>query len=162
MIITFNELRIKDRLPSGSSQRIADELGISVDSVRNYFGGRHPEAKEGVGIHIEQGPDGGVVTLDDTTILDAAMRILNEKKGAGVFCCIPYRRADRGQAGCGMTAMSEREFRAAIVTVGMSVLPAVCQILRSGKAGWCEKNIWYNLCSLPIVRKAVTEPGKRN
>jgi hypothetical protein len=54
-------------------------LGISVDSVRNYFGGRHPEAKEGVGIHIEQGPDGGVVTLDDTTILDAAMRILNEK-----------------------------------------------------------------------------------
>ena len=39
----------------------------------------HPEAKEGVGIHIEQGPDGGVVTLDDTTILDAAMRILNEK-----------------------------------------------------------------------------------
>ena len=63
MIITFNELRrIKDRLPSGSSQRIADELGISVDSVRNYFGGRHP-----------------VVTLDDTTILDAAMRILNEK-----------------------------------------------------------------------------------
>ena len=38
-----------------------------------------PEAKEGVGIHIEQGPDGGVVTLDDTTILDAAMRILNEK-----------------------------------------------------------------------------------
>lgn len=59
--------------------RLADELGISVDSVRNYFGGRHPEAKEGVGIHIEQGPDGGVVTLDDTTILDAAMRILNEK-----------------------------------------------------------------------------------
>ena len=58
---------------------VADELGISVDSVRNYFGGRHPEAKEGVGIHIEQGPDGGVVTLDDTTILDAAMRILNEK-----------------------------------------------------------------------------------
>lgn len=53
-----------------------------------------------------------------------------------------------GQAGCEMTAMSEREFRADIVTVGMSVLPAVCQILRSGKAGWCEKNIWYNLCSL--------------
>ena len=67
MIITFNELRrIKDKLPSGSSQRIADELGIDVESVRNYFG--------------EQGPDGGVVTLDDTTILDAPMRILNENK----------------------------------------------------------------------------------
>ena len=65
MIITFNELRrIKDRLPSGSSQRIADELGIDVDTVRNYFGGKH-ESKECVGVHFEPGPDGGVVTLDD-------------------------------------------------------------------------------------------------
>lgn len=81
MIITFNELRrIKDRLPSGSSQRIADELGIDVETVRNYFGGRHFEAQSPVGVHFEQGPDGGVVTLDDTTILDAAMRILNEEK----------------------------------------------------------------------------------
>ena len=47
---------------------------------RNYFGGKHFEAKEGIGIHIEQGPDGGVVTLDDTTIFDAAMRIINEQK----------------------------------------------------------------------------------
>ncbi len=79
MIITFNELRrIKDKLPSGSSQRIADELGIDNQTVRNYFGGQHA-AKEGVGVHFEQGPDGGVVTLDDTAILDAAMRILNEK-----------------------------------------------------------------------------------
>ena len=74
MIITFNELRrIKDRLPSGSSQRIADELGIDVETVRNYFGGKH-EAKECVGVHFEPGPDGGVVTLDDTTNLDVAMR----------------------------------------------------------------------------------------
>ena len=73
MIITFNELRrIKDRL------RIADELGIDVETVRNYFGGKH-EAKECVGVHFEPGPDGGVVTLDDTTILDVAMRILSEQ-----------------------------------------------------------------------------------
>ena len=79
MIITFNELRrIKDRLPSGSSQRIADELGIDVDTVRNYFGGKH-ESKECVGVHFEPGPDGGVVTLDDTTILDVAMRSLSEQ-----------------------------------------------------------------------------------
>lgn len=46
MVITFNELRrIKDKLPSGSSQRIADELGIDVDTVRNYFGGKHDDAK---------------------------------------------------------------------------------------------------------------------
>ena len=42
--------------------------------------GKHLEAKACSGIHIEQGPDGGVVTLDDTAILDAAMRILNENK----------------------------------------------------------------------------------
>ena len=77
--ITFNELRkIKDMLPSGSMQRIATELNIDAETVRNYFGGQHA-AKEGVGVHFEQGPDGGVVTLDDTAILDAAMRILNEK-----------------------------------------------------------------------------------
>ena len=73
-------LRIKDKLPSGSSQRIADELGIDVETVRNYFGGRHFEAQDSVGVHFEKGPDGGVVTLDDTAILDAAMRILNEQK----------------------------------------------------------------------------------
>ncbi len=81
MVITFNELRrIKDRLPSGSSQRIADELGIDVSTVRNYFGGKHYGASDHVGIHVEKGPDGGVVTLHDTAILDAAMRILNESE----------------------------------------------------------------------------------
>lgn len=80
MIITFNELRrIKDKLPSGSSQRIADELGISIDTVRNYFGGRHFEGGNIIGIHFEPGPDGGIVTLDDTTILDCAKRILAEQ-----------------------------------------------------------------------------------
>ena len=42
--ITFNELRkIKDSLPSGSMQRIADELGLSVETVRNFFGGQNEE-----------------------------------------------------------------------------------------------------------------------
>ncbi|MCH5334873.1 MAG: DNA-binding protein [Alistipes sp.] len=77
MTITFNELRrLKDKLPSGSSQRIADELGIDVETVRNYFGGKYA----GAGVHFEQGPDGGIVTLDDTAIYDAAMRILAELK----------------------------------------------------------------------------------
>ena len=57
---------------------IADELGLDVETVRNYFGGKH-EAKECVGVHFEPGPDGGVVTLDDTTILDVAMRILGDQ-----------------------------------------------------------------------------------
>lgn len=40
--ITFNELRkIKDSLPSGSMHRIADELNMSVETVRNFFGGHN-------------------------------------------------------------------------------------------------------------------------
>ncbi len=79
MVITFNELRrIKDKLPSGSTERIAKELGIDEESVRNYFGGRHFEKGSPMGVHYEKGPDGGVVTLDDTAIFDSAMRILND------------------------------------------------------------------------------------
>ena len=63
--ITFNELRrLKDSLPDGSSHRIADELGISVETVRNYFGGHNFTDGKSCGIHIEPGPDGGLVVLD--------------------------------------------------------------------------------------------------
>lgn len=81
--ITFNELRrIKDSLPSGSMKRIADDLGLEVDTVRNYFGGTHYKSGEGVpqGLHIEQGPDGGIVMLDDPTILDKALAILEQQE----------------------------------------------------------------------------------
>lgn len=79
MVITFNELRrIKDKLPSGSTKRIADELNIDVNDVRNYFGGTHFKDGSPAGIHFEKGPDGGIVTLDDSTILDCALRILAE------------------------------------------------------------------------------------
>ena len=64
-MITFNELRqIKDMLPSGSMQKIADELGLDVDEGK------------AVGLHIEQGPNGGIVKLDDTTILEKAKEML--------------------------------------------------------------------------------------
>lgn len=72
-MITFNELRkIKDMLPSESMQRIASELGLDEETVRNYFGGEG----EAVSLHIEQGPDGGIVKLDDITILEKAREIL--------------------------------------------------------------------------------------
>jgi len=71
--ITFNELRkIKDQLPSGSMKRIAEELDLNEETVRNYFGGRNFDKGQSIGIHFEQGPDGGIVTFDDTTILDMA------------------------------------------------------------------------------------------
>ena len=81
--ITFNELRkIKDSLPEGSTHRIADELGLSVETVRNYFGGQNFQDGKSCGVHIEPGPDGGLVVLDDTTILDRAMQILAESQEA--------------------------------------------------------------------------------
>lgn len=80
MTLSFNELRkIKDALPHGSMQKIADELGIEADTVRNYFGAQKFENGQGCGVHIEPGPDGGWVTLDDTTILDKAKQILAQK-----------------------------------------------------------------------------------
>lgn len=77
--ITFNELRrIKDSLPSGSMHRIADELNMTVETVRNYFGGHNFKNGKSVGIHLEPGPDGGLVMLDDTTVLEKALQILRE------------------------------------------------------------------------------------
>ena len=79
--ITFNELRkIKDSLPSGSMHRIADELGMSVETVRNFFGGQNFKNGQSVGIHLEPGPDGGLVMLDDTTVLDKALLILKDSQ----------------------------------------------------------------------------------
>lgn len=79
MRITFNELRkIKDSLPDGAIHRMADELGLSVETVRNYFGGSNYEKGKAVGLSIEQGPDGGIVDIADETILNKAKEILKE------------------------------------------------------------------------------------
>lgn len=73
MVVTFNKLRaVKDSLPSGSMVTIAEELGLTVDEVRSYFGGK---TADGTGIYIEPGPDGGFVTLEDTRILEIALRL---------------------------------------------------------------------------------------
>ncbi len=75
--MTFNELRkIKDSLPDGAMVRIAEELGLSADTVRNYFGGANFDEGSSIGIHIEPGPEGGLVVIDDTTILDKALAMI--------------------------------------------------------------------------------------
>ncbi len=81
MTITFNELRqIKDSLPEGSMRKIAGDLNLSVETVRNYFGGANYDSGESVGIHFEEGPNGGIVTLDDETILNLAKGILTKNQ----------------------------------------------------------------------------------
>lgn len=79
--ITFNQLRkLKDSLPDGSIRTIAEELNLDVETVRNYFGGANYDRGKSVGIHLEPGPDGGIVELDDTIILDMANEILAGNK----------------------------------------------------------------------------------
>ena len=81
MHITFNELRkIKDSLPNGTMKKISKDLGVSVETVRNYFGGRNFKKGDAVGLHIEPGPDGGLVQIDDPKILEMAKSILAETK----------------------------------------------------------------------------------
>lgn len=81
MNITFNELRnIKHQLPTGSVSRIASTLNIEEQTVRNYFGAKKYENGKIIGKHIQPGPDGGIVTLEDDTILNLARKIINETK----------------------------------------------------------------------------------
>jgi predicted transcriptional regulator len=80
MNITFEELRqIKHRLPTGSVRRIASELNIEEQTVRNYFGAMKYEDGQIVGKHIHPGPNGGYVQLENTEILELAKKIINEE-----------------------------------------------------------------------------------
>lgn len=79
MKITFNELRrLKDSLPNGTIHKIAEELDLTVETVRNYFGGSNYENGEAMGLSIEQGPDGGIVDIADDTILMKAKELLEQ------------------------------------------------------------------------------------
>jgi len=79
MNITFEELRrIKHALPTGSIARIAQELDIDEQTVRNYFGAHNYQEGQIVEWHLEPGPNGGIVHLEDTTILERAKEILGE------------------------------------------------------------------------------------
>ena len=75
---TFNRIRdVKDKLPHGSMTAIANELNISADSVRDFFSGNGSIES---GYHIEPGPDGGVVSFENSKILEIALRIIWERQ----------------------------------------------------------------------------------
>ncbi len=80
MKITFNELRrIKDSLPDGTMHQLAEELNVEVESVRNYFGGKNFDQGKSMGIYMEEGPDGGIVSIEDASLLNRAKEIIGEE-----------------------------------------------------------------------------------
>lgn len=80
MNITFEELRrIKHALPAGSITRIAQDLSLEEQTVRNYFGAHDYRSGDVVEFHLEPGPNGGIVHLEDPTILNHALQILGEQ-----------------------------------------------------------------------------------
>ncbi len=82
MNITFQDLRrIKHSLPTGSVRRIAQELNIEEQTVRNYFGAKKYQDGAITGKHVQPGPLGGYVSLEDTKILEVAQRIIRETQG---------------------------------------------------------------------------------
>lgn len=79
MVISFEKLRqVKDSLPSGSMRRIADELGINIETVRNSFGGTNFDNGVSIGVHFEQGPNGGFVRLDNPEIYECALKLMEK------------------------------------------------------------------------------------
>jgi predicted transcriptional regulator len=81
MNISFEELRqIKHMLPTGGVAMIAKKLGIEEQTVRNYFGAQKYEDGQLVGKHIQPGPHGGIVNLEDTSILEAAKELIKDSR----------------------------------------------------------------------------------
>lgn len=83
MYMTFKELRdLKHSLPTGSVARIATELEIEEQTVRNYFGAQKYENGQIAGIQVQPGPNGGIVSIEDTRIIDLAKKIVSESATA--------------------------------------------------------------------------------
>ena len=77
MHITFSELRqIKHQLPTGSIKTISDILGLSEQTIRNYFGAKKYKDGQIIGKHIQPGPQGGYVYLERSDILEAAKKLI--------------------------------------------------------------------------------------
>ncbi len=81
MHITFDELRqIKHSLPTGGVSMIAHELNVDEQTVRNYFGAKKFVDGKIVDQHIQPGPDGGYVELEDLSILSKAKELISQFK----------------------------------------------------------------------------------
>lgn len=80
MKITFNDLRkVKDKLPNGSVKKLSEEFNLTEDTIRNYFGGANYDNGTSVGLHMESGPNGGIILIDDSRIFNRAKELISEK-----------------------------------------------------------------------------------
>ena len=57
-------------------RKLVSEFSMEVETVRNYFGGANYTDGKAIGIHMEPGPDGGIVLLDDDAIFLRAKELL--------------------------------------------------------------------------------------
>jgi len=79
MLITFEELRtVKHNLPTGSIKQIAQQLNVKEQTVRNYFGAQKTSGQLAIGWHKQTGPKGGILKIEDPTILNLAKQIILE------------------------------------------------------------------------------------
>jgi len=53
-------------------------LALEEQTVRNYFGAKKYENGQIVGQHIQPGPNGGIVSLENNTILELAKKMITE------------------------------------------------------------------------------------
>ena len=133
--ITFNELRkIKDMLPHGSMQRIAEDLGISTDTVRNYFGAdNYDNGGSSAGIHVEQGPP-----LGDYRLVILGTPVWAGRSSAVMRSFLKDRGGEIRNAAYVLTRSSGSQYQEVYRQMDLCVpaghLAAVS--LRSGDVGW--------------------------
>ena len=86
MKISFDELRsVKHQLPTGSIKKIARELSLDEQTVRNYFGASKYHLNGNlISRHLEPGPHGGIVHLERTDILECARKMLAKSRKTAV------------------------------------------------------------------------------
>ncbi len=84
MLITFEELRkIKHKLPTGSVSKIAEQLDLPEQTVRNYFGAKkYSEGGEVIDLHVQPGPNGGIIEIDNPHIIELARQMISTENAA--------------------------------------------------------------------------------
>ena len=81
--ITLDELRaLKDALPHGAIESIAQSLAIPPEQVRAFLAAASlPGADPRAAIHAERGPAGGTLCAPHDDIIRAARNLLQQGEG---------------------------------------------------------------------------------